>query len=42
MFAGAYRRRDVEYALYTLDSPQQRVAFCADRLGWHWPTTNAG
>jgi hypothetical protein len=37
----AYRFRDVDYAIYTRESPQQRVHFRAERLGWHWPGTSA-
>jgi hypothetical protein len=36
--AGAYRLRTVDYAIYTLDSPQSRVPFHAERLDWRWPT----
>ena len=38
--AGAYRLRPVDYAIYTLQSPERRVPFHAERLGWRWP--NAG
>jgi glycosyltransferase involved in cell wall biosynthesis len=34
--AGAYRRREVEYAIYTQQSPAARVSRRAI-LGWHWP-----
>jgi len=34
--AGAYRRREVEYAIYTRPSPAERVRRRAT-LGWHWP-----
>lgn len=34
--AGAYQRREVDYAIYTRQSPTQRVPQHA-ALGWHWP-----
>jgi len=40
MLAGAYRRRDVEYAIYTRQSPKERVHRRAT-LGWHWPRDRA-
>jgi glycosyltransferase involved in cell wall biosynthesis len=38
--AGAYRVRTVDYAIYTVDSPEKRVPFHADRLGWRWPNAS--
>lgn len=35
--AGAYRFRRLNYSIYTLDSPVQRMQFHAKRLGWDWP-----
>ena len=35
--AGAYGPHAVEYALYTRESPDRRVAFAEPRLGFHWP-----
>lgn len=34
--AGAYRQRDVEHAIFTRQSPNERVIKRAT-LGWHWP-----
>lgn len=35
--AGAYRFREIRYAIYTLDSTQQRKQLETSRLGWDWP-----
>jgi glycosyltransferase involved in cell wall biosynthesis len=39
--AGAYRAQTIDYSIYTLHSPRQRVAFHAESLGWKWPGTVA-
>ena len=36
MLAGAYQRREIEYAIYTRQSPEARVQHDAT-VGWHWP-----
>jgi glycosyltransferase involved in cell wall biosynthesis len=35
--AGAYRPHKVEYALYTMNSPDRRQSFSAPELGFGWP-----
>jgi len=35
--AGAYRSHAVEYALFTKESPGQRVVFAESKLGFAWP-----
>lgn len=37
--AGAYRRRDMDYAIHTLASPDRRVDFHARRIGHSWPAS---
>lgn len=41
LVAGAYRRRNIAYAIYTLQSPQARVAFKASRVHFGWPGATA-
>ena len=36
LFAGAYRKRTVEYEIYTLQSPARRIRFTANRVGGTW------
>jgi len=35
--AGAYRTRHLDYAIYTLNSPQTRVHFSNPKVGFGWP-----
>jgi len=37
MRAGAYRRRDLNYAIYTRENAQSRSVFQAHGVGWSWP-----
>lgn len=39
--AGAYKRRSVEYAIYTMDSRQERVRFKAPGIHYGWPGATA-
>jgi glycosyltransferase involved in cell wall biosynthesis len=36
-FAGAYRRRTLEYDIYTVASPERRIRIRAENLGFRWP-----
>jgi glycosyltransferase involved in cell wall biosynthesis len=40
--AGAYRFREVDIEIYTLDSPCVRQRRCARRIGFGWPRAQAG
>jgi len=35
--AGAYRPQTVDYSIYTHASPNKRLSFHAEALGWQWP-----
>ncbi|MGZ5004752.1 MAG: glycosyltransferase [Chthoniobacterales bacterium] len=37
LFAGAYRRRDVEIKIYTLRNPKQRMQITQPAIGGRWP-----
>jgi glycosyltransferase involved in cell wall biosynthesis len=41
MAAGAYRTRNLRYAIYTMNSPNQRVQFEASRIHFGWPGATA-
>jgi hypothetical protein len=41
MAAGAYRRRNLRYAIYTLDSPTRRVEFNVNGVTFGWPGQTA-
>jgi glycosyltransferase involved in cell wall biosynthesis len=41
MAAGAYRTRNLEYAIYTKSSPKHRVRFEASRIHFGWPGATA-
>lgn len=38
LLSGAYRRRHVDFDLYTMASPARREHRCADRVGFGWPS----